>query len=301
MGTRWALLTVAGLLLASLPLSGGEPGSAGAAFLKLGVDGRAIGMGEAHTALTDNVNALYWNPAGLAGLRGAQFAFMHNFHFLGMHHDYLGLASPVGYHGSVGLAAYYWTSGTIMGMDEKAVPTSEFSAWDLAFGLYYAHELSKLLSAGGGVKAILERNEEEGGSALAADAGLLFKPPLTGLSLGIAVQNLGTKLKLVDTGYSLPFALRLGAAWKIPGAGVILATDLSIPSDDRPSLSAGGEYRVAQLFAIRAGYKSGSDLGALAGLRAGCGFEFQKIGLDYAFAPYGELGNSHRMSLLVKM
>ena len=301
MGTRWALLTVAGLLLASLPLSGGEPGSAGAAFLKLGVDGRAIGMGEAHTALTDNANALYWNPAGLAGLRGPQLAFMHNFHFLEMHHDYLGLASPVGYGGSVGLAAYYWTSGTIMGMDENALPTSEFSAWDLALGLYYAHELSRLLSAGGGVKAIIERNEEEGGSALAADIGLLLRPPLTGLSVGMTVQNLGTKLKLVENGYSLPLTFRFGIAWKIPATGVALATDLTIANDDRPNIAAGGEYWIAQLFAIRAGYKSGSDLGALAGLRAGCGFEFQKIGLDYAFAPYGELGNSHRMSLLVKM
>ncbi len=300
MGTRWALLTIAGLLLASLPLSGGEPGSAGAAFLKLGVDGRAIGMGEAHTALTDNANALYWNPAGLAGLRGPQLAFMHNFHFLEMHHDYLGLASPVGY-GSVGLAAYYWTSGTIMGMDEKALPTSEFSAWDLAIGLYYAHELGRLLSAGGGLKAIIERNEEEGGSALAADIGLLLKPPLTGLSVGMTVQNLGTKLKLVENGYSLPLTLRFGMAWKIPATGLVLATDLSIANDERPKIAAGGEYWIAQLFAVRAGYKSGSDLGALAGLRAGCGFEFQKVGLDYAFAPYGELGNSHRMSLLVRM
>jgi hypothetical protein len=180
------------------PISGGEPGSAGAIFLKLGVDGRAIGMGEAHTALTDNVNGLYWNPAGIAGLRAPQLAVMHNFYFLDMHHDYLGFASPMGRKGSVGLSATYWTSGTIMGMDENALPTSEFSAWDLAVGLYYARRLSRHISAGGGLKTVVEKNEDEGGSALAADFGVILKPSMTDLSFGVTVQNLGSDLKLVQ-------------------------------------------------------------------------------------------------------
>ena len=74
-----------------------------------------------------------------------------------------------------------------------------------------------------------------------------------------------------------------------------------IPIDDTPSLSVGGEYAIMGVFALRTGYKTGSDLGAAAGLRAGCGFILPRIGLDYAFAPYGELGDSHRVSLLVKM
>ena len=301
MKTKWVLLAVWGSLLSPLPLSGGEPGSAGAVFLKLGVDGRAIGMGEAHTALTDNVNALYWNPAGIAGLKGSQLAFMHNFHFLDMRHHYLGIASPVGNGGSVGLAVNYRASGTIMVMDENALPTSEFSAWDLAVGLYYAREVSKLISVGGGLKTIIEKNEEEGGSAFAVDAGVILKPPQTGVSFGITVQNLGTNLKLVQESYPLPLTLRLGAAGTIPEVGLVLAADLSVPNDDQASLSVGAEYEIAPLFAIRAGYKSGSDLGVLSGLRAGFGFIFQKIGVDYAYAPYGELGNSHRVSLLVKL
>jgi hypothetical protein len=36
-------------------------------------------------------------------------------------------------------------------------------------------------------------------------------------------------------------------------------------------------------------------------MRAGFGYKLQKIGIDYAFAPYGELGNSHRVSLLLKL
>lgn len=298
---KWVLLTGLALLVTSLPVSAGDPGTAGAVFLKLGVDGRAIAMGEAQTGFADNANALYWNPAGLSRIKGLELAFMHNFYFQGMHHDYLGLAVPLGNRGSVGLAAYYWTSGTIMGMDQNGLPTSEFSAWDLALGLYYANRFNRLLSAGCGIKTIIEKNEQEGGSAYAVDAGLLFRPPLTGLGFGVSIQNVGTRMKLVEESYPLPLTLRLGAAWEIPGTGAALAADIGLPQDDTAVVSIGGEYWIAGLFALRTGYKSGSDLGAIAGLRAGCGFNLPKIGIDYAFAPYGELGNSHTVSLLVKM
>lgn len=301
MRVRRTALAVMGFLVAAGPVSGGEPGSAGAAFLKLGIDARAIAMGEAQTGLADNVNAMYWNPSGLAQVEGLQLAFMHNFHFMDMYHDYLGVATPLGARGSVGLGAYYWTSGTIMGMDETGTPTTEFSAWDLALGLCYAHSLTPFLAGGGSLKVIMEKNEEEDGSALAVDAGALIKPPVAGLSLGMAINNVGTELTLVEESYPLPLTVRVGAAWKVPLAGLALAGDLVVRNDDGPSLATGVEYTFAQVLALRLGYRTGSDLGALAGLRAGCGFRFQMIGLDYAFAPYGELGNSHRVSLLVKI
>jgi hypothetical protein len=291
------------VLLCSLPLSlaGGEPGSSGATFLKLGVDGRAIGMGEAHTAMTDNVNGLYWNPAGIAELRAPQFSFMHNFYFLDMHHDYLGFATPMGDRGSVGLSVTYWTSGPIMGMDEYGMPTSEFSAWDLATGFYYAHRFNEYLFTGGGVKAVVEKNEEEGGAAIATDVGIIFKPSETDLRFGITIQNLGSDLQLVQESYPLPLTLRLGSSWKGLEDRLMIAGDFSIPNDDEVSLSIGAEYKIYPSFAIRSGYKTGSDLGAFSGMRAGLGFEFQKICVDYAVAPYGELGNSHRVSLLFKL
>jgi hypothetical protein len=234
-------------------------------------------------------------------LESLELAFMHNFHFLGMHHDYLGIASPVGNRGTIGFAVYYWTSGTIQGMDEKALPTSEFSAWDLAAGIYYANQFSPALSVGLGLKAVMESNEDEGATAFAGDAGIQFSPPVAGLTLGMSVKNLGTSLKLVDESFSLPATVRVGAGWSLPVAGASLVSDVVIPVDDSPSLSVGGEYAIMGLFALRAGYKTSSDLGATAGLRAGCGFILPRIGLDYAYAPYGDLGDSHRVSLIVKM
>ncbi len=39
----------------------------------IGVDSRALGMGNAFTSIADNFSAVYWNPAGLAQLRTIEF------------------------------------------------------------------------------------------------------------------------------------------------------------------------------------------------------------------------------------
>ncbi|MBI5244034.1 MAG: UPF0164 family protein, partial [Elusimicrobia bacterium] len=44
----------------------------GAAFLKIGTGARAEAMGGAYTAIADDVNALYYNPGGLAALKKSE-------------------------------------------------------------------------------------------------------------------------------------------------------------------------------------------------------------------------------------
>ena len=45
-------------------------------FLNIGVDASALGMSNAVTANTADVNACYWNPAGLINLENKQVAAM---------------------------------------------------------------------------------------------------------------------------------------------------------------------------------------------------------------------------------
>ncbi len=51
------------------------------------------------------------------------------------------------------------------------------------------------------------------------------------------------------------------------------------------------------ILAIRVGYRTGSDYDGLSGLRAGLGISWHGIGVDYASAPYGKLGTSHRLAI----
>src|SRR5438552_11756854 len=45
-------------------------GSSGSVFTKIWVGARGAGMGGAVSALSDDITALYWNPAGIARLPG---------------------------------------------------------------------------------------------------------------------------------------------------------------------------------------------------------------------------------------
>jgi len=66
-------------ILFGLTLAGGAPVSAGdygAAFLNIGVGGRGLAMGGALSSLTRDVNAFFWNPAGIGLIRERQVAGM---------------------------------------------------------------------------------------------------------------------------------------------------------------------------------------------------------------------------------
>ena len=67
---------------------GGDP-------LLVGAGARSLGMGGAFVALSDDATAVYWNPAGLAGLARMEVQVQHTEQFGGTgNHDAFALARP---------------------------------------------------------------------------------------------------------------------------------------------------------------------------------------------------------------
>ncbi len=65
-------------------------------FMNIGVDAAALGMSNAVTASTNDVNSGYWNPAGLMGLEDSQGALMHASYFANIaQYDYAAFAKPI--------------------------------------------------------------------------------------------------------------------------------------------------------------------------------------------------------------
>ncbi|HMS51202.1 MAG TPA: UPF0164 family protein [Chitinophagales bacterium] len=65
-------------------------------FLSIGVGARAAAMGNTQTATVNNVNAGYWNPAGLTQLKHFQLGLMHNEWFASVaKYDYVAFATPI--------------------------------------------------------------------------------------------------------------------------------------------------------------------------------------------------------------
>ena len=65
-------------------------------FMNIGVDAAALGMANAVTASTNDVNAGYWNPAGLMKMEDMQASLMHASYFANIaQYDYAGFAKPI--------------------------------------------------------------------------------------------------------------------------------------------------------------------------------------------------------------
>ena len=289
----------------------GNPGTTGANFLKLGVGARPVGMGEAFCGVADDINSLYWNPAGLNSIQGKEISFMHNFWFEGINYDYLAYAQRIGKFGVIGGNFAFIGYGSIPRTFEKADGTydrteGDFTASDISVNISYAQKIMEKFDLGITLKIINETIENYSAFAFGFDIGFLYAIPQTkNLTLGISVQNIGTPLTFIEKPSPLPLNFKLGAGYKVysdKNNSILTALDINIPIDNKVNFNLGAEYWFRGIIAARIGYKTItiSELGGLAGLCAGLGFKWQDYGIDYAFVPYGDLGYTHRISLMAE-
>jgi len=274
-------------------------GTASVQVLKLGAGARAAGMGDAFTALSDDASAVYWNPGGLAGTKKQSASLMHNILFEGISYDWLAYVLPLKT-GAVGAGIQRLSYGSIAAMDETGLETGSFSPSEtvgtVSYGVGYEN-----FGFGASLKYISGKIERSA-AAFAADIGVKYGVlNEEGLLLGLALQNMGGKMKYVSQADPLPLNFKIGAAYRTQYSWVISA-DADMPSDNALSVSLGGEYSVITddelTVSGRAGYSSRTkDLDGLAGFTVGAGGSYEGIGLDYAFVPFGSLGNSHKISV----
>lgn len=65
-------------------------------FMNIGVDAAAFGLANSTVASINNVNSVYWNPAGLLHLEEKEIALMHAAYFANMaNYDYAAFAMPI--------------------------------------------------------------------------------------------------------------------------------------------------------------------------------------------------------------
>ncbi len=278
-------------------------GTTGAQFLKIGVGGRPIAMGSAFAGISDDVSAIYWNPGGLGQIKDTQLMAMHNMWFQDISHEYVGFAKGIGKAGTIGVGITYLTVKDI----EKRTgdtddPDDTFKATDMSAGIAYGLEVSKGVYSGISLKYISQKIDTESATGFAADIGVLYKVNEKA-GVGLAVQNLGTEIKFIDTGDPLPMNIKAGVGYKLMEA-LTVGLDVNYPNDNNINIATGAEYNMKLgdtiVLSPRLGYKTGTDLGSLSGLGAGIGFNLNKIGLDFAYVPCGDLGTSYRVSLLAK-
>ena len=315
-GMAEVFIPVAVLLLLSVSPAhsiNSKAGTSGAQFLKLGAGSRAGAMAEAYTAVADDVYALYYNPGALTFLTKPELAAAHTEHFQGIRYEFVGFAYPWerGEDHSkqvIGGASYnLGVSNIERRIDDTDQPIGTFGAGDYAYNVTYARRLKEQLGVGVTGKLIHQTLDSYTASAFALDAGLHYqvrpeaKRPV---ALAFVIKNIGTKPSFAGVTDPLPAAV-VGAVGYKPHPGVKLDLDLTKYRDTDFIFALGGEYKkelAPELSgAFRMGYSTHhKDNEGLDGLTLGVGFNFHRGGFDFAWVPYGALGNTFRYSLHLK-
>ncbi len=270
-----------------------------ASFLNVGVGARGRGMGGAYTALADDSDAIYWNPAGLGGVAKNEFHVSDSELAQNTREGFLSYAHTASI-GTFAAGVTYLNEGAINGRDAQGHPTSDFSAADAAVAGAFARK-TDLVDLGGSIKFIQSHIGSAQATTFGADLGA--KRQLGQVVIGAAVRNLGPGMKFDSETDSLPLRLALGAAYKFSGGHALTAELTNAPRVGGTDVGFGGEYQALKGIFLRAGYTTqsaiagGTGFDAARGLTLGVGYHPARWTLDYAAVPMGELGSTHRFTL----
>jgi len=308
-----------------------KTGTTAAKFLSVGIGPRANAMGGAFTSVVNDASALYWNPAGVAGLTKNEVMFTYTslYKDLNINLNYFAFVIPAEGWGSFGVSVTALDYGD-MDVTTEYYPEGtgeKFSAASYAFGLSYARNITEWFSAGITVKYITEGIFNSSANGVAFDVGTVFKTPFYGIKFASIITNYGSKMQMtgedllvrydsdpnrhgnnetVDAYYKtdyfeLPLRLQIGISKDFQffeNQRLTLAVDAAHPSDNAEYVNAGGELALFDnLISLRGGYKALFLKDNQEGLTLGVGLNYVlgvfSFGFDYSYQQFEFLNYTH--------
>ncbi len=204
---------------------------AGAIFLMIYPGARAMGMGGAYTAISDDALANYYNPAGM-GLQEKRDVVLMHVNWLpalqsDMYYEYLALTYPTS-SGVFGGSITYLTTGEIYATSEED-PTGRWRTFDIALSVSYANKIIDKLYVGASAKFIYSflapdwvvrefLGDESGGQgqSVGLDLGLMYLLN-NSFTMGLSLSNIGPGISYIEGGDTdpLPLSLKFGVKYNV--------------------------------------------------------------------------------------
>lgn len=293
------ILVLAVLLVVSLNLAyaGNDRrlGTAGAQELRIPVGARSVALGGAVVADVSGVEAVYWNPAGLAQLDGTEAMFSYQPYFADIDINFVGVATKIEDFGTIAAAAKIVSIGD---MEETTVDYPDgtgrvFSPTLSVLSLSYAKILTSNVSFGFNTMFINEKIFEATANGMAFDVGVHFDPHWNGVTMGMVIKNYGPEMKFTGRGFDvsdgnrplradnasfdLPSSLNIGLSYNFLNRDKNMATISGNYISNNYSLdvmNGGMEYVYDDIFSLRAGYNYSDQDSYLYGLALGGGLKY---------------------------
>lgn len=266
-------------------------------FLRVEQGARPIAMGGSFTAVADDINAIFYNPAGLTKINTLEYLFSYSNWLVGSKF----------YSGAVGYKTGFGTFGLSFvhfGIEEfeETLPLQPegtgrmVGAGDLALGLAYAREITDKLSLGGHVRYIEENLDLDTRRTIAIDVGTFYNTGFRDLTLGVSLRNMGPDQAVSrvtkSESFPMPIDFNVTVASRIIGnmgdpLTLVLAAENGFTIDLGDRYRIGAEMWLMNILAVRGGYRfnySNQDLSAglgLAPIIAG-----KKVNIDLSYTHF---------------
>lgn len=290
------------LLLTTTVAYSQSAGNTGLSFLKYGFGARNIAMGDAGTALSNDLTNLFYNPAKLALTDGSEVLFMHNEWIQDVRSEVVGAKTTI-----FGLPfALGFNVTSIDGIEYREIPGEPITTFNanyffgsLSTGFFVTDEISMGLS----FKYLYEGILNDEATGFGFDFGINYVLPYEGVTASIVLKNVGSMNELRNESTKLPAEVRIGTAYtysledtKFDFTGGVEFQKYLDTEDNH--FNFGAEVLYNKLIALRAGYQSGFES---RGFTTGAGLMWGNLKFDYAFLPFNlGLGSANLFSLQFK-
>jgi len=174
--------------------------NAGASFAPLAVGARPSGMGEAFSAIADDVYSLYYNPAGLAQLARPELGAYYSRLFVGLSDGSNISQSFFGYGHPLGPSAVHGS----LGIDYLALNLSGLYQ-EQTFGLSYAYRFFEKWNIGGSIKLLKKTIGSDDPAIANAIDSTTGSPFLTGQSDPLSSSGPSKSAPAIDLGTQYQF------------------------------------------------------------------------------------------------
>ncbi|MCC6398064.1 MAG: PorV/PorQ family protein [Bacteroidetes bacterium] len=308
----------------------------GMKFLNVMPDARAVGLGEAFTAVSGTSSSLFYNTSAMARLEGTASVSLSRTNWIADINYVYASAAFKPFEGEYGVVGVMFQIANYGDFEETVRWPNDLGYLDLGtfkptsylFGVGYARALNDKFSVGGNVKyvhqslgdavnalgpageLILDENGKvvrasNSTGVFAFDFGILYYTGFKSLSFGMTVRNFSKEVTYIKEGFQLPLTFRIGMAMNLLDLTEVdatehqflLAVDAEHPRDYQEQIRVGGEYLFMNLLALRAGYVSGGDEYSMSyGIGLRKDLEGVGLAIDYAYTPWTVFSDVHRFS-----
>ncbi|MCH8069829.1 MAG: PorV/PorQ family protein [Candidatus Marinimicrobia bacterium] len=320
-------LLITGLFLSGISTSrlsaGSEKrkGTSAAAQLMIPVGARDLAMGGSSVAYTYGIEAIYWNPAGLALTKHNADIMVSSMNYIAdIDINYFAVSGNFSRLGTLAFSIKSISFGDIPVTTENAPDGTggTFSPSFFTTGLTYAKMLTDRVFVGATLNLISEEIQRVRSTGASLTVGVQYHDfmNIPGLNMGVVIKDVGTQMaydgpgllreaevvegnrglsfyKIQAASFDLPTTMELGISYRLtmPGnSNIFLGGTFQNNNYSNDEFRVGGEYSFADMVFVRAGQTIAldeRDNSYLFGMTFGGGVNLNLTGLavtvDYAF------------------